>query len=204
MLRNLRKLGAKMLFLVILSMFLVDYVAFAAEEGEREAKITEFAENIRSRPVTECQLSLEPAMEYAQETYLVFLNENFLNKSSNSTLTNIAIARYDEYKKELEAYFSNLEVGLSTAGILLENENEIKAYEQCQQLVDHYKDLGKDALKTHVISTSSDKKTTIFLEKYQAINSELSAGNQEIAKTYGYFITFTNKLPFFLDQCLKP
>ena len=55
----------------------------------------------------------------------------------------------------------------------------------------------------HIRNTSAQKKTTVMIEKYKAINNKLRDLNLAIAQMYGFFGTFKEKLPSFTQYCQK-
>lgn len=183
-------------FLLIL--ILNSLTVFAAADDEYKKIKEELEENIATQPLTECRKALAPAFDIELYQFLQFLETNFQNKSSNSSLTNTAIARYRDYKRNLNRLFVQLKPKSDKETYETANQNFLL----CSKLKNSYFDMAKKSLIDHVKKTSAQKQTTILLEKYQAINARLRDLNLEISQMYGYFMTFFNKLPGFLQNCV--
>lgn len=168
---------------------LLPQTAFAATVGEQ-------------RPASECQAFLKTAYDAEIADFLVFLESHFANKSSNSTLTNLAIVRYTELKKTIEAEFATILPEPSGSDDPSTAVSEFSAYEKCSEMTELYLRMAKEQMIRHIQASSAAKRTTIMLEKYQAINAQLNNLNFEISQMYAGFLTFKNKLPGFLSKCI--
>lgn len=157
-------------------------------------------------PIASCGENLSAAYDIELAEFLEFLEANFQNKSSNSSLVNTAITRFSEYKKTLNSLFGKLHPSTALSGVegLTANTtaNELIAYDNCLELKEFYLDAAKQKMIDHIKTNTAQKKAAIFVEKYQAINSRLRDLNLAIAKMYGFFMTFKEKLPFFIEQCI--
>ncbi|MBL4694683.1 hypothetical protein JKY72_04915 [Candidatus Gracilibacteria bacterium] len=129
-----------------------------------------------------------------------FLEQNFENKSSTSTLTKTAIARYRTHRDLLRSIYLSL-TPTREAGVSF--EEAIESHAQCQKITEAYIQVAKDKLISHVRSTSVQKQTTVMIEKYKSINGKVRDMHLAIAKMYGFYVTFKNKLPGFIQQCIK-
>ncbi len=134
--------------------------------------------------------------------FLLFVDENFKNKSSNSSLLNIAIARFSQYKRDLKQKFAQLQPQYSFFGSVEEYETNVRSYYACGDMTDAYIAFAKQRLIDEVKSKSAQKKTSILLEKYKVIAGQLRSLNLKVAKMYGMFLTFKNKLPCYATQCI--
>jgi hypothetical protein len=165
-----------------------------------------YIEKIGQDPISFCGENLSAAYDIELAEFLEFLEGNFQNKSSNTSLVNIAIARFSEYKKNLNILFNTLNPSAAISGMggITANTtaNELLAYDNCLGLKEFYLDAAKQKMIDHIKTNTAQKKTAIFVEKYQAINSRLRDLNLAIAKMYGFFMTFKEKLPFFIEQCI--
>ncbi|MEK7672246.1 MAG: hypothetical protein AAB373_00020 [Patescibacteria group bacterium] len=170
-----------------------------ATKKQVESLSQEVMNRLGSEPIQNCGNNLSSAYDLELFKFLIFLETNFENKSSNSSLANIAIGRYSEYKKSISDLLGRVVFGNGEASGL----DQISAYAECVKLTDAYKQIGKEALVQHIKNNSSQKKTIILTEKYQAINSQLRDLNFEIAEMYGYLMAFKEKLPGFLKECIK-
>lgn len=197
-----QKFVAALVFLLIFS--LDNSVVFAEEENAEFGQIkAELTKRISEQALSQCRQALVPLFDIELKEFFEFLETNFQNKSSNSSLTNIAIARFRDYKRNLNNYFAELNPAYgaeqSTETYKAANAN----YLTCSKIKDEYFELAKKMLIDHVKTTSAEKKASLMLEKYQAINGKLRDLNVEIAQLYGYFMAFKEKLPGFLQQCIN-
>ncbi len=195
--KHLSKIIIAFIILSLQMGFLTTYAA-SSEEEFQEIKAT-LKEEIGKNPIRFCQQSLVPAYDVELMDFLKFLEANFQNKSSNSSLTNIAISRYAKYKNSIEALFAELRPGVD--GETYDRENP--SYVECSKISEGYISLAKTKMIEHIKNTNAQKKTTIMLEKYQAINKLLRDLNFRIAEMYGYFMTFKEKLPGYLQECIQ-
>ena len=176
-----------------------EYVSKASEQY-KELK-TNLATSLRDLPLRDCRATLTQIYDIETLEFFEFLEANFENKSSNSSLINIAIARYRDYKHTVYAYLDMLSpssTAVSGSNLLSESEG----YLLCRKLADSYVQLTKEQMINHIKSTNYQKKTTILTEKYHAINDELRSLNLVFAQLYAHFMTFKNKLPGFLQKCI--
>lgn len=176
---------------------------FAQEDAGFEKIKAELAARISGEPLSDCRYTLTPLFDIELKEFFDFLEANFQNKSSNSSLMNIAISRFRDFKENLNHYYAELNPS-ADAGDGTENFKAASAaYLSCGKIRDEYFSLAKKMMIDHIKSSSAAKKASIMLEKYQAINSRLRDLNMEIAQLYGYFMAFKEKLPGFLQQCLN-
>ncbi|MBI5754358.1 hypothetical protein HZA40_04415 [Candidatus Peregrinibacteria bacterium] len=182
---------------IICGLLTQSIVAFAADV---DAKIkTQLIKKLDEAPVTQCKDYLVPLFDLELKDFLQYLDTTFQNKSSNSSLTNTAIARYQDYKSTLEGLFSRLDINDP------KNQDYVTAsaaYDLCANLLNVYYSTGKKMMIDHIKQTAATKNTSVLLEKYQAINSKLRDLNTVIAQMFGYFSTFKDIFPGFVEQCL--
>ncbi len=196
----INKMSKKIKILVFLLILIFNSSIVFAEQADDEYKKIkeELEENIATKPLTECRKALAPAFDIELYQFLQFLETNFQNKSSNSSLTNTAIARYRDYKRNLNRLFAQLSPKSDEETYETANANFLL----CSKLKNTYFDMAKKSLIDHVKKTGAQKQAIVLLEKYQAINTRLRDLNLEISQMYGYFMTFFNKLPGFLQNCI--
>lgn len=150
--------------------------------------------------------------------FLEFLDANFKNKSSTSSLTDLAIARYSEYRTALRDQFKKLmiagakkateEANDASDGWAFERvgtfDEQVRNYAACEEMVNTYISLGRQEMLKHIKKSAAQKKTIMLLEKFKALNSKLRGLNMKIAEMYGLFATFKNKFPGFAKKsCMK-
>lgn len=173
----------------------------AAESALDPAIKQEIEDKLSKASFGECEEVLVPAFDLEMVDFLAFLDQNFLNKSANTTLLNTAAARYRELRDALDEKFEKLKPK-SEAYSLLEADQYQEALEEfldCGEILATYKDLAKTHMINHIKSNTYQKKTLILLEKYQAINLRVRELHFALAQMYAYFLTFRNKLPAFSD-----
>lgn len=196
------KFLSKILVGVLVGILTGSSVIFAQDFEQELKEVREAAlKKVTDSSVVECQYSLVPAYDIEVREFLKFLEQNFENKSSNSSLVNIAIVRYTEYKKDIQAIFAQLKPNVTAATGTNLLSNEIKTYEICADITDTYIKLAKEKMIDHIKTTSAQKKTAMMLEKYKSINTKLRDVNLMIAQMYGMFMEFKEKLPGFLQEC---
>jgi hypothetical protein len=191
------------------------------------AKAATMEENIKNSIVpAECKEVLingDPVrkikgFEPELKSFLEFLDTNFKNKSSTSSLTELAIARYSEYRQSLRDQFNKLQIsGFTAAEKAAANKNggsltqRIQTFDQtmnqyalCEELVNTYISAGRTQMLSHIKTAAAQKKTIMLVEKFKVLNGNLRALNMKIAEMYGLFATFENKFPGFIcKKCMK-
>jgi len=181
-------------------------VAQASAAREFPAELEEFGNELKADiedgTFESCRENLIQAYDIETLKFLNFLEATFQNKSNNSTLKNIAIARYREYKEEINRLFREASPESSSGSDVLIQAPALVSYIECQRLTAAYTDLAKEHLIRSVKNSTSQKKTTIMSEKYQAIGNRLRDLNLDMAEMYSHFETFRNKLPGFLTKCV--
>lgn len=169
--------------------------------GEEDAKIkAELVKQLDEAPISQCKEKLIPIFDLELKDFFKFLDESFQNKSSNSSLTNIAIVRYQDFKNSLNDYFARLNINNAS------NEEYVRAnnaYVLCAELLDQYFAVAKSQMIDHIKKTSAVKTASVLLEKYKAINNRLRDLNTAISQMYGYFASFKALLPGFVKNCLQ-
>jgi hypothetical protein len=150
--------------------------------------------------------------------FLDFLDANFQNTSATSSLTELAIARYREYRDSLKSQFDILQasgVTLATKaandssnGFVLSRvatfDDRMAEYALCEELVNTYTSKGREIMMSHIRTAAAQKKTVMLLEKYKTLNTKLRELNMKTAQMYGLFATFANKLPGYIcEKCMK-
>ncbi len=181
----------KILVSVLIGVFLIQSVSYA--EGEPENLID----------VMECDTKLPIKFDVETTKFLQFLDQHFQNKSSDSTLVNTAMARFYTYKKILQLEYAKIQPNVN-AESATEGEEALAQYAKCGEMTNAYIEKAKEKMMQRILDSNAQKKATIIVEKYKAINRQLGGLGVNMAYLYGYFKTFENKLPGFLGQeCMK-
>lgn len=199
--KSMKKLLMILVFLVILS--INNLQVLAQESTEFEKVKAELAEKISKESLAACRQALTPLFDIELKEFFEFIEMNFQNKSSNSSLTNIAIARYRDFKRNLNSYFAELNPSINAEQGTEAYRAAADAYVTCGRIKDEYFSMAKKMLIEHVKTTAAEKKASVMLDKYQALNSKLRDLNMEISQLYGYFVAFKEKLPGFLQKCVQ-
>ncbi len=178
--------------------------------GENEGGVWEVAQQDAEKEVREslrskCFDTLTIAYDLELASFFRFLEGHFLNESSNSSLTNIAISRYLEYTTRVNTLFFlaiDQKAGAAITGDqgIIEETSPLLA---CSALRGEYIQIAKDKMVEHIKNNQARKRSMIIVEKYKAINSGLRDMNMEVAKIYGAFMTFYDKLPWFSKNCVQ-
>jgi hypothetical protein len=203
---SLNKIFKKSLAVTVLSLFLfISFADISIAAGDFPEDLIKLKEELKAKipekALVNCQESIVLVYDIEILQFINFLDGTFKNKSSTSSLTNLAIARYVEYKKTLEEIYSSLTPSYEDQGVQV-YKGQFSMYALCSEITDAYLDLAKEHLKQHIRNNASQKKTSMFVEKYQAIGSKLRDLNIEVAEMYSLFAAFKNKLPFFVKKCL--
>lgn len=198
-------LNKLLVFLCIFSILFMNSVpAFAVSDANKQ-KLKELettlAATVPTAVLDQCQKTIVPVYDVELLMFLGFLEENFQNKSADSSLINIAIARYGEYKNYLISTFASLTPKYSSDTGMKTYEHEFDAYQLCYDITEAYIKLAKDQMIMHIKNNVAQKKTSMLLEKYKAISEKLRDLNLAIAQMYSLFTTFRKKLPFFVEDC---
>lgn len=201
----LNRIKKSAIFLCIFSIICMNSVpAFAVSDANnqklKDLKAT-LAATVPTAVLDQCRETLVPVYDVELLMFLGFLEENFQNKSADSSLINIAIARYGEYKNYLISTFASLTPKYSSDTGMKTYEREFDAYQLCYDITEAYIKLAKDQMIMHIKNNVAQKKTSMMLEKYKAIGEKLRDLNLAIAQMYSLFTTFRKKLPFFVEDC---
>jgi len=157
---------------------------------------------------------------YLNETkkFITFLQQTTSNPSDTSSLSNTILAKFREFKKDLDAievellkknYSENVWAGWKSAeefftykGITSYNDSFASA-QKCSQLKTKYVQMAKDNMLNKITDSANRKKSVILMEKLQAINNRLREMNSKITTLYGLFKTFSNKIICFeANKCM--
>ena len=183
----------------------------------------ELKEELSNQPTSACLGYLTKAMDIQFIAFQTFLDETFRTKSSNSSLTNIAIARFTEYRMALEELYASINLAVAyesksnegeeggtidediSFGISVRYDSSVDnaAYTACYNAMQEKIQEGRDLMVQHIKNSTAQKKTMMILEKYESINSKMRDLNFEIAQMYGYFLTFKDKLHWINGKCVQ-
>lgn len=192
----------KFLSLILIFLFLSSGVlAASAVPDELNVYLEELKATVPEISLPQCQQITE-IYDIEVLNFLSFLEQTFENKSSTSSLSNIAISRYAEYKANLEDVLAQLVPNESEFDTLQEYQTNFQNYAKCVEITDFYIEIAKDRMMQHIRNNAAVKRTTVLLEKFHSLNEKMRELNFSIAEMYSFFATFKNRLPGFLTNCV--
>ncbi len=201
----------KKIIAITLSLILIGVqVSYAAAPDDQLAEIKQDLEpliemlslKIENSAIRDCKKILSPIFDAETLLFLQFIDTHYKNKSLNSSLNNIAIAKYGEYRLKMSSYIYLLTPKAKDGENAILLSEEFNAYKECDSLANAYVMLSKEKMIEHIRQSTYQKKATAFVEKYESINDQMRDLNYKFAKMYSYFATFKNKLPGFLTSCI--
>lgn len=166
-----------------------------AVEGSKEevSKIT----NI------ECQTKLAEFADPEFDKYKKFMEDNFQNKSTTSSLMDLAIQRYDKFKTDIRSQLElmigrQLNVAQASGS---SDATQLNGLDNCEKQANDYINNAAKLLQMRAVTTSGIKKASIFVEKYQQVNGKLRDMEQDIMRMVTNISSFQQKLPCYLKTC---
>jgi len=186
----------KKLVLVICGVLIFTGVA-SAKTSQFDDIEAELELAVPAAQLSNCAEALVPIYDIETLNFFEFLDSTFKSKNSTDTMVSLAIARYSEYKKKLKDV---LETTSPASGGL--QDQEFQSFRKCTEITETYLKMAKQRMISHIKSNSAQKKTTILVEKYQAIDERLRKTNFAIAEMNAFFQTFKNRLPGFIRKCV--
>lgn len=192
-------------FKILISVLIISIVlptgSFAADFPSELTNMKKNLEtSLKSAPLSQCRQRITPLFDIETLEFLKFLETTFQNKSADTTLVNTAIAKYMSYKRKLNSFFGMVTLNANVVGNY--QSTEYVNFVRCREITDMYVSLAKQKLMDYMRSNSVQKKTTMLVEKYKSIDNKLQDLNVELAQMYGFFATFKNKSPGFLNKCV--
>lgn len=200
--------------LTFLASVLIIFLSFGkigfAEENDKylELKselaplVEELETNVSQAAMTNCLEVLNPLFDIATLEFLQFLDTHYSNKASTSSLNNIAIMRFMEYKRYINGLLDDLEPKSFSDERAMNLYDEYKNLLVCNGLGAAYIELSKEKMFEYVRTNVYVKKATIATETLAPINEEMRELLFSFTKMYSYFLTFKDKLPGFLSECI--
>lgn len=146
-----------------------------------------------------CEAEIKDVSVKQLKGFLDFLEINFQNKSSTSSLLNLAFAKYRVMRRELFNTYQKYYPRQGTSQIITGTEPAA-----CLKIVNDTLEDARILLRKHAVRTSGVKKSTALITKYQSINDLLGTLHQQFVLLKGYLDTFASKLPCYVKkECLK-
>ena len=167
---------------------------------ENQATIDTLTELLKDAPVDRCKDFLFTIYDLEVAKFFDQLDTTFKNKSSTSSLINILIVRFTDYKDAINGHFANLNFSYSSSNI---TGSVTANYIECSGMTETYIALGKNHMIDQIKKNGMQKKSAIMLEKFQALNEKMTEMNDSTVEFYSFFQTFNNKLFGFVKKCVK-
>lgn len=145
----------------------------------------------------ECVSEMKKFMEPKSTELRTYFKEHFQSKKTNSSLLDLALLRFDKYKKDLIEKLIELSPreGLTLYGETGQNLN-------CTKLMNDEIELMEKLLRTYFEQTAQVKKTSALMNKLKAINKKMDGLLKAVLDMYGKWLTLKGRVPCLLKQCL--
>jgi len=160
-------------------------------------------QQIDSQVANACVTELTAYADPEFEKYKIFMEDNFKNKSTTSSLLNLGVQRYDQFKTNIADMYQTLvgqQIDLAARSGSSVTDQGV-GLNNCNILAFQYVDDASKLLKMRAITTSDIKKASIFVEKYKQINDKLRALNMDVMRMVVNISAFQQKLPCYLKSC---
>lgn len=171
------------------------------DAGNDSVQGDENAEGAGVEAETKCITDLQTFGEPEMVKYRQFMEEHFANKNSTTSLLDKGIDRYVQLENDFRTKYEEIfqaQVGNSGARNYLQGQY----FSACQQVLDDYLSEGRKLVEMRATTTSTIKKTSVFVEKYKQINAKLREMNLEVLRMSVNISTFEQKLPCYLKNCI--
>jgi hypothetical protein len=199
----------KILALVLTIFFTLSSVSFGEEPNkydELKEKISPLIEDISGKvpeiALSDCLSVMDPLFQMETIEFLQFLDTHYSNKAATSTLNDIALMRYVEYKRNIKTHLSGLTPKDKDETKTYKLIEEYEKYRVCDGLSSAYIEVARAKLLEYVRTNVYVKKATMVQESLIPINEEMRELLFSFTKMYSYFLTFKDKLPGFLSDCI--
>lgn len=127
-----------------------------------------------------------------------FMTTHFQNEADTSLLLPQAIQRYKIYALTLLNFIDQIDAAKAPEK---EQGNREAIRNACKKFINDVLFAQKEVFKMHVLTNAQGKKATKLVDKYKEINDKLEKLNFQVAQMYGYFLSFSNKLPCYATKC---
>lgn len=153
----------------------------------------------QQQPVdVKCVEEMRPFMQQKSKEFREYLTAHFQNKSTNTSLLDLALKRFQKYKKEL---MDKITTFFPQAG--LEQFTETVQTIKCLAEVRKEINLSESLMKDFYRKTASIKTSSAFMNKLKQVNDKLRKLNERMMNLQGKWENLMNKIPCFLSKCLR-
>lgn len=144
-----------------------------------------------------CITEMRPFLDQKTREFQEYLKTNFQNKSTNTSLLDLALKRFELYKNDLmQKYMSYYNI----SGFSL--ESEAMGSFACNQQMQTEIARNENLLKKYFTQTSNIKTSSALMQKLKAINKQLDKLATSVAQMYGKYETFNNNVPCIIEKCI--
>lgn len=144
-----------------------------------------------------CVEKMTTFMQTKSAELRTYFKEHFQNKSTNSSLLDLALKRFDQYKKDLNnemiKYSPQAGLGLYTESI--QNLN-------CTKKVKNEIALMEKLLRSYFEQTAQVKKTSAVMNKLKEINKKMDAMLKAVMQMYAKWLSLKGRIPCFIKKCI--
>lgn len=142
-----------------------------------------------------CIADITGFIAQSSQDYRAWMEDHFNNKSSSSSLLDDAFSRYGEYRRILYDRYESY--GPAQNALLFSEGLEPG---QCRKLIEDELANARRILEQKALTTSTVKKTTALISKYQEINGQLRNLYQSFITMKKHLDTFADKLPCYIRR----
>lgn len=146
---------------------------------------------------TKCVEEMKPYIEEKSTEFRTYLNQHFQSKKTNTSLLDLALKRFEVYKKDLRTKYKTY---FPQEGFKLDSETTDTL--SCSKIVNEEIQTMEILLKSYYKQTSNIKTSTAFMTKLQQMNKKLDQLVLNITQMLGKWETLKNRIPCFVKQCL--
>lgn len=153
------------------------------------------AQDTTTKP--ECVSEMKKFMEPKSAELRTYFKQHFSSKKTNSSLLDLALLRFDKYKKDLIEKLIDLS---PREGLTLISETSSNI--NCSKIVDDEIELMDKLLRSYFEQTAQVKKTSALMNKLKAINKKMDGLMKAVLDMYGKWLTLKGRVPCLIKQCL--
>lgn len=195
---------------LFLSIFLsISNATFAEDTSkydELKEKVSPLIEELSGKvpeiALSDCLTVMDPLFQMETIEFLQFLDTHYSNKAATSSLNDIALMRYVEYKRNIKEHLLGLTPKDEDETKTYKLIEEYEKYKVCEGLGSAYIQIARGKMIEYVRTNVYVKKATMVQESIIPINEEMRELLFSFTKMYSYFLTFKDKLPGFLSDCI--
>lgn len=145
-----------------------------------------------------CYNEIGPFLEQSSKEFREYITSHFQNKSTNTSLLDLALKRFQQYRKdvfdEYHKYFP--QEGLDISGEAIDT---LKCYNRVITEIN----LNQKLMQDFFVKSSNAKTSSAQMNKLKAINEKLKKLNGEVTNMHGKWQTLSGKIPCYISQCLS-